>query len=221
MAALRVVLGEEHLLAREGIARLFERSAEIQLVGVYDDVHDLRAAVELLRPDVVLTDIRMRPDRVDEGIRLATELRQSHPEIGVVVLSALPEPAHAVTLFEEGSNRRAYLLKDRLREGDDLVRAIVEVARGGALVDPRVVDELLETRPRTNLAQLTEREREVLALIAKGWSNAAIAEELAITKRSVEHHVNAIFAKLELGDNGHFDRRVRAALLYAAENGAA
>jgi DNA-binding NarL/FixJ family response regulator len=220
MAAIRVVLGEEHLLAREGIARLLERSAEIQLIGAYDHVHDLRAAVDLLQPDVVLTEIRMRPNRADEGIRLATELRSSHPEIGVVVLSALPEPAHAVTLFEEGSNGRAYLLKDRLRDGDDLVRAIVEVARGGALVDPRVVDELLDMRPRTKLAQLTEREREVLALIAKGRTNPAIAEELTITKRSVEHHVNVIFAKLELRENGDIDRRVRAALLYAAEDDA-
>jgi DNA-binding NarL/FixJ family response regulator len=219
MAALRVVLGEEHLLAREGIARLLERSAEIQLIGVYDHLHDLRAAVELLEPDVVLTEIRMQPDRVDEGIRLATELRSSHPHIGVVVLSALPEPAHAVTRLEEGSNGRAYLLKDRLREADDLVRAIVEVARGGALVDPRVVDELLDMRPRTKLAHLTEREREVLALIAKGWTNAAIAEELSITKRSVEHHVNSIFAKLDLRENGHIDRRVRAALLYVGEDG--
>src|SRR5213592_1725560 len=178
MPPIRVVLGESSLLAREGIARLLESADEIELVGAFDDLEGLRAAVDRLQPDVVLTDIRMRPDQSDEGIRLAAELRTSHPEIGVVVLSEHAEVVHAMTLFEEGSNGRAYLLKDRLREGNDLARAILEVARGGALVDPRVVDGLLEMGPRTKLGELTDREREVLALIARGCSNAAIAAEL-------------------------------------------
>jgi DNA-binding NarL/FixJ family response regulator len=218
-AAIRVVLGESNLLAREGISRLLESSADIELVGVFDDVRNLRAAIDRLQPDVVLTDIRMRPDQTDEGIRLASELRASHPEIGIVVLSEHAEPVHAMKLFEEGSNGRAYLLKERLRQEADLTRAIMEVARGGALVDPRVVDELLEMRPRTKVSELTDREQEVLGLIAQGFSNAAIAEELTITKRAVEHNVNSIFAKLELRDDAQVDRRVRAALMYLAEDG--
>jgi DNA-binding NarL/FixJ family response regulator len=216
-AVIRVVLGESNLLAREGISRLLESSADIELVGVFDDVRNLRAAIDRLQPDVVLTDIRMRPDQTDEGIRLASELRASHPEIGIVVLSEHAEPVHAMKLFEEGSNGRAYLLKERLRQEADLTRAIMEVARGGALVDPRVVDELLEMRPRTKVSELTDREQEVLGLIAQGFSNAAIAEELTITKRAVEHNVNSIFAKLELNDDAQVDRRVRAALIYLAE----
>jgi DNA-binding NarL/FixJ family response regulator len=218
-APIRVLLGESNLLAREGISRLLESSAEIELVGVFDDLRGLRAAVDRLRPDVVLTDIRMRPDQTDEGIRLASELRSSHPEIGVVVLSEHAEPVHAMKLFEDGSNGRAYLLKQRLRVGDDLTRAVMEVARGGALVDPRVVDELLEMGPRTKVSELTGREQEVLGLIAQGLSNAAIAEKLTITKRAVEHNVNSIFAKLELRDDVQVDRRVRAALIYLAEDG--
>jgi DNA-binding NarL/FixJ family response regulator len=219
MATIRVVLGEDNLLAREGIVRLLERSDDIELVEAYGDLQSVRAAVHTLRPDVVVTDIRMPPDYSDEGIRLASELRSSHPEIGVVVLSMHAEATHAMMLFEEGSNGRAYLLKDRLREGDELARAITEVARGGALVDPQVVDELLDMRPPTKLGVLTDREREVLALIAQGLSNTAIAEELTITKRAVEHHVNSIFAKLELRGDAHVDRRVRAALMYLAEDG--
>jgi DNA-binding NarL/FixJ family response regulator len=217
-APIRVLLGESNLLAREGISRLLESSPDIELVGVFDDVRGLREAVDRLQPDVVLTDIRMRPDQTDEGIRLASELRTSHPEIGIVVLSERAEPVHAMKLFEDGSNGRAYLLKQRLRVGDDLTRAVMEVARGGALVDPRVVDELLEMRPRTKVSELTDREKEVLGLIAQGLSNAAIAEKLAITKRAVEHNVNSIFAKLELRDNAQVDRRVRAALMYLAED---
>jgi len=218
MPPIRVVLGESNLLAREGISRVLENADEIELVGVFDNVLELRAGVDRLQPDALVIDARIRPDRHDEGIRLAVELRASRPEIGVVVLSEHPEPLHAMTLFEDGSNGRAYLLKDRLREESDLARAITEVARGGALVDPRVVDELLDMGRRTKLGGLTDREQEVLALIAQGCSNAAIAGELAITKRAVEHHVNSIFAKLDLKEDAQVDRRVRAALMYLAED---
>jgi DNA-binding NarL/FixJ family response regulator len=214
MAPIRVVLGEDNLLARAGIAHLLESSDEVELIGVYEDLDHLRAAVDRLHPEVVLTDIRMPPDHADEGIQLAAELRSSHPEIGVVVLSVHAEPLHALALFEEGSDRRAYLLKDRLRGGNDLERAIIEVARGRALVDPRVVDKLLESPPRTKLDRLTERQREVLALVAQGMSNAAIADALMISKRAVENHVNSIFAKLELHEDRDVHRRVRAALMY-------
>jgi DNA-binding NarL/FixJ family response regulator len=214
MPAIRVLLGEDDLLVREGIARLLERAEGIELVAFHDDIDELRAAIDRLLPDVVITDIRMLPDHADEGIRLAAELRASHPQIGVVVLSAHAEPLYAVALFEEGSDRRAYLVKDRLREGTELARAITEVARGGALIDPLVVEKLLATRRDSKVDQLTPREREVLAMIAEGRSNAAIAEALVITKRAVEHHVNAIFAKLELRDSDDVNRRVKAAVMY-------
>jgi DNA-binding NarL/FixJ family response regulator len=217
LSPIRVLLGENNLLAREGISRLLENADEFELVGVFDRVQGLRAAVDRLQPDALVIDARMHPDQDDEGIRLTVELRTSHPEVGVVVLTEHAEPLHAMTLFEDGSNGRAYLLKDRLREVGDLSRAIAEVARGGALVDPRVVDGLLEMRPRTKVGELTDREQEVLALIAQGCSNAAIADELTITKRAVEHHVNAIFVKLELGEDPQVNRRVRAALIYLAE----
>lgn len=217
LSPIRVLIGENNLLAREGISRLLENADEFELVGVFDGVQGLRAAVDRLQPDALVVDARMHPDRQDEGILLAVELRTSHPEIGVVVLSEYAEPLHAMTLFEDGSNGRAYLLKDRLREQSDLARAITEVARGGALVDPRVVDGLLDMRPRTKVGELTDREQEVLALIAQGCSNAAIADELTITKRAVEHHVNSIFAKLDLKEDAQVDRRVRAALMYLAE----
>jgi DNA-binding NarL/FixJ family response regulator len=178
-------------------------------------------AVENLKPDVVVTDIRMPPTETDEGIRLAEELRSTHPDIGVVVLSQHAEPLYALTLFDQGSHGRAYLLKDRLRDGEELGRAVREVAAGGALVDPRVVDELLthsSRRADSPLARLTPRERETLALVAEGRSNAAVADALGVTERAVERHINAIFSKLELTEPERVNRRVKAALVYLAES---
>jgi DNA-binding NarL/FixJ family response regulator len=214
---VRVVLGEDNLLAREGITRILEGTDDIELLAACGDLDTLREAVEQHHPDVVLTDIRMPPTNTDEGIRLAGELRTSHPEMGVVILSQHATPLYAMALFEEGSDRRAYLLKERLREPGELGRALREVADGGALVDPRVVDELLTNRAHrrdTNLDQLTPREREILAQIAEGKSNSAIAGELMITKRAVERHINSIFFKLDLGESEDVNRRVRAALVY-------
>lgn len=219
MGRIRVVLAEDNLLAREGVTRLLEASEQVELVGVAADVDMLRDAVARLRPDVVVTDIRMPPDHTDEGIHIAAELRSSRPEIGVVVLSAHAEPLYALALFEDGSERRAYLLKDRLRDGGELERAIIEVASGRALVDPAIVGRLLDGDRRSNLDGLTARERQVLALIAEGRSNAAIAEELAITKRAVERHVNSIFARLELREDRDVHRRVRATLMYLSGTG--
>jgi DNA-binding NarL/FixJ family response regulator len=168
----------------------------------------------------VLADIQMPPAKSDEGIRLAKELRTTHPGIAVVILSQYAEPVYATELLAEGSDGRAYLLKDRVQHRGDLTRAVRAVASGGSVLDPRIV-ELLLTSARTHDASrfdsLTRREREVLVLLAEGWSNAGIAEQLGITTRAVERHIRSIFSKLDLGDSARHNRRVRAALLYLTE----
>jgi DNA-binding NarL/FixJ family response regulator len=214
---IRVVLGEDSYLAREGILRALEAIDDVDLVAACGDLDELREAVDEAKPDVVLTDIRMPPTNTDEGIRFAGELRSSHPEIGVVVLSQHAEPLYATALFERGSDRRAYLLKERLRDREELVRALQEVAGGGSVVDSRIVDELLLSQRRredSRLDQLTPRELEILGMIAEGRSNSAIAEALVITKRAVERHINSIFWKLDLGESEDVSRRVKAVLVY-------
>jgi DNA-binding NarL/FixJ family response regulator len=216
---LRVVVGEDSFLTREAIAALLEGAPEIELVATCEDADALRAAVERERPDVVLTDIRMPPSKRDEGIRIAAELRRTRPEIGVVVLSQHADPMYATLLFADGSEGRAYLLKETLRERDELVRALQTVAEGGSVLDPLVVEKLLaaQTQRRdTRLDELTPRELEILGLIAEGRSNAAIAKRLVVTKRAVERHINSIFLKLGLRDANDVSRRVKAALLYLA-----
>jgi DNA-binding NarL/FixJ family response regulator len=217
---IRVVIGEDSAVVREGIQRMLERTDDIEVVSTSADVATLRAAIAEGRPDVVLTDIRMPPTLTDEGIRIAVELRASAPEVGVVVLSQHVEPTYALALFEGGSARRAYLLKERLRDSTELTRAIREVASGGSVVDPLVVDELVRARTaRENspLRELTESETVILGMIAQGLSNAAIADELVVTKRAVERHINAIFLKLDLRDAEDVSRRVKAALVYLAD----
>jgi DNA-binding NarL/FixJ family response regulator len=219
LLSIRVVLGEDSFLAREGIARALETLPDLELLRACNDLGSLRAAVLELEPDVVVTDIRMPPTETDEGIRFAAELRQTHPETGVVVLSQHADPVYATTLFEGGSRGRAYLLKERVRHPGDLNRAVREVSTGGSVVDARIVEELLDrdrARKTQRLGSLTPREFEILGLIAEGWSNAAIAERLVITKRAVEGHVRSIFATLDLGDERDVSRRVRAALMYLA-----
>jgi DNA-binding NarL/FixJ family response regulator len=219
VSALRVVLGEDSYLAREGIVRVLGELEDVELVASCGDLDSLRAAVEAHRPQVVLTDIRMPPTETDEGIRLARELRTTHPDVGVVVLSQYVEPLYALALLEDGSEGRAYLLKERLRDRAELARALHEVAAGGSLVDARVVDVLLTRVGRqagSPLDKLSPREHEILALVAEGRSNGAIADELVITKRAVEHHINAIFAKLDLSESADVSRRVKAALVYLA-----
>ena len=217
--AIRVVLGEDNFLAREAIRGVLERAEGIELIAACGDLDSLRAAIDETRPDVVVTDIRMPPDNTDEGIRLAAELRSSHPEVGLVVLSQHAEPMYATTLFEEGSERRAYLLKESLKDQAELSRALKTVAEGGSVVDPLVVEQLVEARSRredAHLEALTPRELEILGLIAEGRSNAAIAEKLVVTKRAVERHINSIFLKLDLRDAEDVSRRVMAALRYLA-----
>ena len=217
--ALRVVLGEDSFLAREAIEGVLERVEGLELVAACSDLDSLRAAIEEKLPDLVVTDIRMPPDNSDEGIRLAAELRAKHPEIGVVVLSQHAEPIYATTLFEEGSERRAYVLKESVKNQAELGRALQTVAEGGSVVDPIVVEQLVEARRRrkdAHLEALTPRELEILGMIAEGRSNAAIAEKLVVTKRAVERHINSIFLKLDLRDAEDVSRRVMAALHYLA-----
>jgi DNA-binding NarL/FixJ family response regulator len=218
--AIRVVVGEDSVVIREGIEHMLERVEDIENVAACADAATLRAAIAEQRPDVVLTDIRMPPTGTDEGIQVAVELRETAPEVGVVVLSQHVEPAYALALLEGGSAGRAYLLKDRLRDSTVLTRAIREVADGGSLVDPVVVDQLVAARAHREdspLRELTERELQILGMIAEGRSNAAIADELVVTKRAVERHINAIFLKLRLREDEDVSRRVKAALLYLAD----
>ena len=213
---IRVVLCDDSFLAREGIASVLESIEDVELVASCVELDELRAAVEREKPDVVLTDIRMPPTNTDEGIRFALELRSSHPAVGVVVLSQHADPSYAMALFSDGSERRGYLLKERVKDEDELVRALHEVVAGRSLVDPRIVDKLVSARVDKDpgLERLTPRERQILAMIAEGRSNNAIADRLMVTKRAVERHINGIFLKLDLGEASDVNRRVKAALLY-------
>ena len=214
---ITVVIADDNLIAREGIERILAVDPDLEVVASVGDLEQLTAAVERERPDVVLTDIRMPPSHTDEGIRFANRLRETHPEIGVIVLSQYDEPRMALTLIELGSDRRGYLLKDRLYDHTQLRAAIEAVAQGGAVIDPKLVDALVSGQARmadSPIAALTPRERDVLAEIAQGKSNAAIAESLVLTKRAVEKHINAIFFKLDLGAEDHVHKRVKATLLF-------
>jgi DNA-binding NarL/FixJ family response regulator len=216
----RIVLGEDSLIVREGLCQLLAVDPEIEVVAAVGDQLSLRQACEEQRPDVVLTDIRMPPTHTDEGIQLAAELRESHPEIGVVILSQFADPSYALALLDHGSDRRAYLLKERVHNRAELMSAIRAVAAGGSMIDPKVVEALVAARSRVEqspLNELTARELEVLAEIAQGKSNTAIAEALFLTKRAVEKHINAIFWKLGLAEGTDVSRRVKAALMFLAE----
>ena len=214
--AIRVVLGEDSFLVREGIASVLRDLDDVELVDTAEDLDELRASVERTKPDVVVTDIRMPPSNTDEGIQFADELRSSHPDVGVVILSQHAEPRYAMALLSAGSGRRAYLLKDRLTDEAELNLALHNVAAGLSLIDPRVVEKLVTAREKrdSELGALTPREFEILGLIAQGRSNSWIASKLTITKRAVERHINAIFLKLDLGEPEDVNRRVQAALLY-------
>jgi DNA-binding NarL/FixJ family response regulator len=219
--AIRVVVAEDSLVVREGLQELLASSPSIEVVGAYGDVRSLLDAVESDSPDVVLTDIRMPPSNTDEGIRLAEQLRQSHPSTGVVVLSQYADAPYVLALLEHGSDRRGYLLKERIHDRGQLISAIDAVARGGSVIDPKVVEVLVEARVRAErspLGRLTPRERDVLAELAEGKSNAAIADSLVLSKRAVEKHVNSIFTKLGLAASEDVSKRVKATLLFLAES---
>ncbi len=214
---LRLVLAEDSFLMREGITSLLALDDDLDLVASAESYDGLLAAVEEHHPDVVLTDIRMPPTQTDEGIRAANIIRADHPEIGVVVLSQYVEPDYAMRLFEDGSEGRAYLLKERVADLDELSAAIHKVHAGGSVVDPKVVEALINARGADDgsiLDRLTEREHEVLTEMAKGGNNSAIGEALFISARSVEKHIGSIFTKLDLSESDDTNRRVRAVLLY-------
>jgi len=217
-------VAEDSLLVREGIAKLLEHQDGLEVVALCGDLDSLLAAVATERPHVVLTDIRMPPTGTDEGIRAAAALRLSDPDVGVVVLSQFAEPAYALELLDGGSAGRAYLLKERLSDGAQLLDAIREVHRGGSVVDPKVVETLVSARSRSKqspIERLTVREREVLAEIAQGKNNAAVADTLVLSERAVQKHINSLFSKLGLSEEPDVHRRVKAVLLYlsAAEGG--
>jgi DNA-binding NarL/FixJ family response regulator len=214
---IRVVIADDAYLVREALEQILDRIDEVEVVGVCADFDCVLAAVDQLSPDVVLTDIRMPPTGTDEGIRLARSVRETHPDIGVVVLSQYAQPGYALALLESGSAGRAYLLKERVGDPGQLVSAIEAVASGGSMVDPKIVEVLVQREAQvaaSPLASLTPREREVLAALAEGRSNAAIAESLVLTKRAVEKHINSIFAKLQLSEADDVSRRVKAALIF-------
>ena len=216
----RVVVAEDSLIVREGLQQLLAASPSVDVVAAYGDVEALLDAVERDRPDVILTDIRMPPSKNDEGIRLADHLRESRPSTGVVVLSQYAEPSYVLALLEHGSDRRGYLLKERIHDRGQLVSAIDTVARGGSVIDPKIVEVLVEAKTRADhspLAELTPRERDVLAEIAEGKSNAAIAESLVLTKRAVEKYINSIFTKLGLAASEDVSKRVKATLMFLAD----
>ena len=214
-----MVIAEDNYLVREGVVRLLDAQAEVDVVGAFDDYDSLLAGVESAQPDVVVTDIRMPPTGTDEGVRAANVLRTSHPRVGVVVLSQYVEPAYALALLETGSDRRAYLLKERVSDVDVLLRAIEAVAEGGSVIDPRVVETLVTARARhqSPLDFLTPRESEVLAEMALGRNNAGIAVALGLSERAVEKHINSLFAKLGVSEETDVHRRVRAVLLHLSE----
>jgi DNA-binding NarL/FixJ family response regulator len=217
---IRVALAEDNLLVRQGICDLLAQDPDVEVVAAVGDLPSLERAIEVDNPDVVITDIRMPPGGTDEGIRLAGQLRDSRPLIGVVVLSQHADPAYALALLERGSDRRAYLLKDRLHHRAELVAAIHAVAEGSSMIDPKIVEGLVAARThaaRSPLNELTPREREVLHEIAQGKSNAAIGDALFLTKRAVEKHINSIFMKLGLADSEDVSKRVKATLLLLAE----
>jgi DNA-binding NarL/FixJ family response regulator len=218
--AIRVVVAEDSFLVREGLEQLLRSSSTVEVVASCDDVDSLLEAIERERPDVVLTDIRMPPTRTDEGIRIASRLRETHPEAGVIILSQYSEPSYVLELLELGSDRRGYLLKERVHDRGQVISAIDTVARGGSVIDPKIVEVLVAARTRAErspLLELTAREREVLAEIASGKSNSAIAESLVLTKRAVEKHINSIFLKLGLAAAEDVSKRVKATLLFLAQ----
>ena len=217
---IRVVLAEDNYLVREGVRRLLEREPALEIVATCGDLDSLLATVDAERPDVVLTDIRMPPAGLDEGIQAADRLRESHPTVGVVVLSQYAEPRFALTLFEAGSEGRAYLLKESVDDVEQLMTAIRAVAVGGSMIDPRIVELLVAAKlraERSRLADLTPRECDVLRGMAEGKNNAAIARTLFLAESSVEKVIHSIFAKLGLPWHDQIHRRVKAVLVFLAD----
>lgn len=217
---VRVMIADDSYLIREGLQQVLGFAADLEVVGAFADMPSLLEAVDAAPPDVVVTDIRMPPTQTDEGIRVAEHLRNAHPEVGVVVLSQHGSAAYAAQLLDCGSGGRGYLLKDRIHDLGHLVSTIKAVAAGECRIDPRLVDDLVATRRKRKaspMEELTPRQREILADVAAGKSNLAIATERGLTQRAVEKHVSEIFGRLGLGSDESISRRVHATLLYLAQ----
>jgi DNA-binding NarL/FixJ family response regulator len=220
--AIRVVFADDSYLIREAVTKLLDAHADVEVVATCNDFDSLLQTIEIEQPDVVVTDIRMPPDGTNEGIRAAEYVREKSPAMGVVVLSNYSDPEYAVELFERGSARRAYLLKEQVDDLEQLAGAIREVAAGGSVIDPQIVDALVAARARaerSSLSALTPRETEVLGEMAQGKNNAAIAEALVLTERAVEKHIHSIFSKLDLSYERDVHKRVKAVLLYLRADG--
>ena len=218
---IRVILADDNVIVREGLREILAGDPGIDVVAACSDLGEVFESVAAQRPDVVVTDIRMPPSNTDEGIRVASELRRTHPSVGVVVLSQYSEPAYVLALLESGSDGRAYLLKDHVHDREQLASTVAVVAQGGSVIDPKIVEVLVSAQARAEsspLAALTDRERTVLAEIAQGKSNIAIARSLSLSTRAVEKHTHAIFVKLGLVSSQETSKRVKAALLFLAES---
>ena len=217
---LRVVFAEDNYLVREGTVALLQEAGEVEIVGTAASFDELLSAVDQLTPDAVLTDIRMPPSGTDEGIRAAKRIRADHEGIGVVVLSQFADEEYAYDLLKDGAAGLGYLLKERVADVHEVTRALGEVAKGGSVLDPKIVEALVAAKDRmahSPLAELTEREREVLSHMAQGQNNAAIAKDLFLTERAVEKHINSMFHKLGLTEETDVHRRVMAVLAFLRE----
>ena len=218
---IRIVLAEDQYLIREGLRSVLDTQEGLEVVSVCGDLDSLLVTVAAERPDVVVTDIRMPPGNTDEGIQAATRLRETDPEVGVVVLSQYATPGYLLALLNGGSERRGYLLKERVKDLEQLTAAIRAVAEGGSVFDPKVVETLVAENARSEespLNELTPRERDVLREMAEGKNNAAIARTLVLTERSVEKVIHSIFLKLGLTWEPAVHKRVKAVVLYLAES---
>jgi DNA-binding NarL/FixJ family response regulator len=212
---LRVVVADDAVILREGLARLLVE-AGFEVVGQAADADELLEQIESTSPDVAIVDIRMPPSHTDEGLRAAAEIRAAHPNVGILVLSQYARPSYAIELLSNGTEGVGYLLKDRVSDLEELASSVRRVGEGGSVLDPSVVAQLVE-RPRSGrdpLEDLTEREREVLSLMAEGRSNKAIGQRLFITEHTVEKHVKSILGKLRLPESADDHRRVLAVLMY-------
>jgi DNA-binding NarL/FixJ family response regulator len=218
---MRVALAEDSVLLREGIARLLSEDG-FEVIAQCGDADELLRKLSTEQPDVVILDIRLPPSHTDEGLRAALEIRERHPDVGVLVLSQYVEVGLAMRLLSDSAEGAGYLLKDRITEASDFVESVRRVADGGSAVDPIIVSTLLSKRRQDDpIESLTPREREVLELIATGSSNQGIADELVITVRAVEKYVSSIFSKLDLPSTGSESRRVLAVLLVLGDEGRA
>jgi len=219
---MRIVFADDNFLVRAGTGALLETVDGLEIVASVADAEQLLTAVAEHSPDVVLTDIRMPPTNTDEGIRAAKQIRSEFPDTGVVVLSQFVEEAYAFDLLKDGAEKLGYLLKERIADLDELVRALDAVNEGGSFLDPKVVEVLVARKSaiaNSPLTELTDREREVLSEMATGKNNAAIAASLFLSERAVEKHINSLFHKLRLSDEPLVHRRVMAVLTFLREEG--